>query len=497
MSNTDRLLNKGDCRLTLTNDATAAELACVLARQYGKRLGFSESELNQIELGLEEAVSNVVRHAFPKDETHSFELFLETNALGLEIKIRDQGLPFDPASIPEYNPTLPPERQPDAGLGTHILRQCFDLVEYTNLGLGGKELGLYKYRALVPLDKRQEPAPRPPESLEPLTELRLLRPQEALEVSRLIHDAYGYSYPYEHIYFPERVMALNESGELISALALTASGQIIGHAALVPDKDNPECAELGMMVTRNSHRNQGVARALGDFLLREAEQRGVQLLYTNAVSVHPYTQQFMQSLGFVDCALRPAHAPGSVEFRKIKDKLEQRESFLLSLRLADKDKKARSFWMPPLHTDLIRAIYESLDMELHPLHSLPAFHPELSTHLDVSLHSALGFVQLRVQHWGTNALTEIKARMAEFKRQRIQVMELLLPLQDAEAMSALPAVEGLGFIFCGVWPALEPEDDMLVLTWIADNGFDTEQLQMASELGQQLLAHLEERLAAL
>lgn len=144
MNNTE--LTSGACRLTLTNEANAPALACALIYRFAASLGFSEHELKQIELGLEEAVSNVVRHAFPADELHSFDILVQSSDLGLEIRIRDQGQAFDPVQITEYDPSLAPEVQADAGIGTHLLRTTFDLVEYLNLGATGNELGLIKYR---------------------------------------------------------------------------------------------------------------------------------------------------------------------------------------------------------------------------------------------------------------------------------------------------------------------------------------------------------------
>lgn len=242
MNAADGSLARGACRLTLTNEPAATALACALARAHAAQLGFDERELAQIELGVEEVVSNVVRHAFPADEDASFEVSLQPAALGLEILIHDQGLPFDPARIADFDPLAETDAQ--GGLGMHLIRSAFDEVEYRNLGRGGKLTRLLKVRAGIPIGERPLPPAAVAAAAEPVCEVRLLQADDALEVSRLIHEAYGYSYPYEHIYFPERIQALNASGQLCSAIALTASGRIAGHAALVIDADQDDRAEL-------------------------------------------------------------------------------------------------------------------------------------------------------------------------------------------------------------------------------------------------------------
>ncbi len=40
-----------------------------------------------------------------------------------------------------------------------------------------------------------------------------LQRAQAIEVCRCIYDAYRYTYVNEHLYYPDRVVALNESGD--------------------------------------------------------------------------------------------------------------------------------------------------------------------------------------------------------------------------------------------------------------------------------------------
>lgn len=161
MNTINEQLKPGACRLILTNDAKAPALACALVRRFAADMGFADADLGLIELGVEEAVSNVVRHALPVAQNQNFDILVEADDLGLAIRIRDQGQAFDPRDIIEYNPDLAPEVQADAGLGTQLLRRAFDLVEYLNLGEAGNELGLIKYRPSGP--DLQDSSPHQPD----------------------------------------------------------------------------------------------------------------------------------------------------------------------------------------------------------------------------------------------------------------------------------------------------------------------------------------------
>ena len=128
--------------LTLTNEASAPALACAHVRSVAAQLGFNGEEQDAIELGVEEATANVVQHAFAPDELNSFQVICRPTALGLEICIRDQGMPFDPEQLPEFQPEHVLDAPLEGGLGTFLMKQVFDQVVFRNLGKDGKESGI-------------------------------------------------------------------------------------------------------------------------------------------------------------------------------------------------------------------------------------------------------------------------------------------------------------------------------------------------------------------
>jgi sigma-B regulation protein RsbU (phosphoserine phosphatase) len=93
------------------------------------------AELNmQVNLALEEAVSNVMLYAYP--DTNSGQVFVEfvrlDDAEGSQIifTISDSGIPFDPTQKPPVDTTLSAEERSIGGLGIHLVRQLMDKVEY-------------------------------------------------------------------------------------------------------------------------------------------------------------------------------------------------------------------------------------------------------------------------------------------------------------------------------------------------------------------------------
>lgn len=488
----DQALAPGYSRLTLTNEVQAPALACAHVVQVARQLGFSDDEIASIELGVEEAAANVVRHAFAQDELGSFDIICVPTALGLEVRISDQGLPFDPNLLPDFDPESPLLEYPAGGLGTFLMRQAFDVVTFRNLGRSGKETCLIKYHTHAPISAYAAPMHAPADTEADATvHVRRINSSEAIEVSRCVYEAYGYSYPYEHIYYPERIAALNESGEIISAVAVTASGRIAGHAALV--KDNHGGAELAIAVTRPIFRGQGIARKMGDFLLKEAQTAGLKIVFAQAVTNHTYTQQFCQALGFRECALLPGHAPASLQFRNITDQLQQRESCILAVKSISDIHAHMPLYAPAMHQPVIEELYSNLGLSPEWSYASPDT-AQLPQHTIMSVNAAtsLELGLIRIDTWGADCTIMLKQRLQQLRRERYAIAQLLLPLWQPACAGYLHEIEEIGFFFSGIFPQSTGKD-WLMMHHLLDTTIDYNRLNIHSAIGQMLLSYVKQQ----
>ena len=96
------------------------------AREFLAGAGFNEEDEARIVMALDEACTNIIRHAH---EGFVKPVRLEMKWLKdrLRFVLRDYGRPFDPLRIPSQDIqfTTP------GGLGVFIIREVFDFVEYT------------------------------------------------------------------------------------------------------------------------------------------------------------------------------------------------------------------------------------------------------------------------------------------------------------------------------------------------------------------------------
>ena len=87
---------------------------------------FSDEEEAKIIMALDEACTNIIRHAH-EELVKPVRLEMKWLKDRLRFVLRDYGRPFDPLRIPSQDIQI----TKPGGLGVFIIREVFDLVEYT------------------------------------------------------------------------------------------------------------------------------------------------------------------------------------------------------------------------------------------------------------------------------------------------------------------------------------------------------------------------------
>lgn len=105
--------------------------------QFIEEIGMSlrmPSELTMsINLGIEEAVGNIIKHGYPGGETSEIILRVSFAPEELTFLIIDEGVPFDLSRIKEHDAPLALEQQLTEGLGLFLIRRTMDSVSYTTI----------------------------------------------------------------------------------------------------------------------------------------------------------------------------------------------------------------------------------------------------------------------------------------------------------------------------------------------------------------------------
>ncbi len=92
--------------------------------------GFDSETAGQIELAVDEACTNVIKHAHNYEYNKSIELHVLLDTQKITIKITDRGLGFDVDKVvkPDLQKYIHEARK--GGLGIHLMRSLMDEVQF-------------------------------------------------------------------------------------------------------------------------------------------------------------------------------------------------------------------------------------------------------------------------------------------------------------------------------------------------------------------------------
>jgi len=486
--------------LTVPNDTAHLPVIGAYVTACASQFGFSESDASHIRLAVDEACTHVIETAFELGEEATFTVTCQTSEVGLQVIIADKGMPFNPAAIADYDPEAGLDREL-GGLGFYLMKQVMDEVRFVSKGWEGKELHLVKYleaghittllspEDLRPYEVKVEPAP-PGRYL-----FRMMKPNDAIEVARCVYKTYGYTYPGEHVYYPERLIGMNRTGEQISFVAVTDKGEVAGCCAIFGGKSDDPVRELGQGAVDPAHRGRRILGRLLQVAINEARTRGMAGLSAEPVTNHSLSQRAAIKHGFRDTAILLAYIPQSVYFKKIgAEALPQRETLLYAI-LPLRPWKSAQVYVPPHYRTLLGRIYENSGIERElttPSLEDTGQRPEQSV-ISTRVLSAIDVARIEITAYGQYAPTEVGIRLRELCRKGIACVHLDLPLGDPWTGLLCADFEAQGFLLAGVLPDAEGRD-ILRLQYLNAVRIDFDKIHIVSKIGQELLEHV--RLAA-
>ncbi len=509
------------CALSIPNELAYLEMVQGFVHDYVRQVGFDRSDQARFDLLVEEAVTNVIQGAYAEGERADFSVACERVPAGVQITVHDDGLPYDPSLTPEYRPDADLDSQTAAGLGSFLMRQMADVVEFHNLGSLGKDTVFVKYLESPSVTDAGPPAEAAPlEAPEPVREpqrielwIADMRPEQAIDVCRCIYDAYRYTYVNEHMYFPDRVVALNRSGDMLSAVATTVQGEVAGHAALVFPEDTREIADMAIVAVKAKFRGQSIARRLGEYLETAAHDRGMHGLYIEEVTVHTYTQKFCHRLGFADCGFLLAYVPAITSYKGINEKLDGRGADIMGYRYLQPPQDV-PLYVPERHRDMVAALFANLGAPFTAAPSSPAWGtgnggagldpdgspadsdsppadpdgPPTELHTSVNVRRAVATIRIPV--YGADLVDRLRQELYRLKREDVKVIDAFLNMRlpHSDAVAVLLEKQ-MGFLFTGILPG-GPDSDWLVLQHFNGVVVDYDAIQVEDQITRDLLEYI-------
>ena len=128
--------------LTLTINNSLSEMAALesFTVQMGREFQLDQTLVFQLQLALDEAVSNIVNYAYGEATGMPVTITADVAAADdgfreLKLCLLDHGFAFNPlAEAPEADTTSDAEKRQIGGLGIFLIRQMMDKLEYERVG---------------------------------------------------------------------------------------------------------------------------------------------------------------------------------------------------------------------------------------------------------------------------------------------------------------------------------------------------------------------------
>jgi len=409
---------------------------------FAAALGIPADDTRRLSAVVEKLVTFTLDRAYPDDDLGEIEVTLEAGDGSVHLTVHDWGLPLTSAGG-EYGALPEPlaELAPDAG----------DL-RLTNLGSDGKRLtaevtvrsngdGQARWHHIEAVPRRA-PAGR---AASDTIEVRAATPQDAEAIAQLLYENYHLSYVHADFYRPRYLMAMMESGGLVSTIALH-DGQVIGHGALMP-LPGVSSAETGAAVVHSAYRGLGIFGRLSEHGLDTAMNRGLASVFGDAVTMHPFSQRAERANGYYETGLQLGMFPAQTTMRGFGGGGPSRRTATIRSYRPFYE-QPRRVGLPGVYCELIEGVYANVGLTIEARTEPAPFEGDALT-MEIDEPRGLGFLRLR--GWEGGPGTDLKDAVRHVLSRHVDVAYADLDLETLTDVDAATAeLNELGFFVAGL-----------------------------------------------
>ena len=126
--------NKNPHHITLHNDVEQISLLPEFVEAVAKEAQLEHEAISNLNLALEEAVTNVIMYAYPEGTDGMVDIEAVVDGKRVMFVITDSGKPFDPTAKEDIDINAKMDERQIGGLGIHLVRTIMDTVNYERKG---------------------------------------------------------------------------------------------------------------------------------------------------------------------------------------------------------------------------------------------------------------------------------------------------------------------------------------------------------------------------
>ena len=119
--------------IRIKNQVKELEHVARFVEEIGEELGLDMEMQMNLNLVMEEMVSNVIFYAYPRETDATIELMAESDGKELTFVLSDQGRAFDPTLKEDADMDINPAERDLGGMGIFIVKNIMNQVTYQRL----------------------------------------------------------------------------------------------------------------------------------------------------------------------------------------------------------------------------------------------------------------------------------------------------------------------------------------------------------------------------
>ncbi len=308
------------------------------------------------------------------------------------------------------------------------------------------------------------------------------RPEDAEGVARLFLSVYGKEYPIKTYIQPELLIEENAAGRVISSVARTAKGEIVGHWSLYCSAPYRGLRECGAGLVHASYRARGVNEEIGRHSLYVAAPKsGVEAVFGEAVCNHVFEQKIVNRTGFEFQSLEVDLMPASA-YDKEKSAMG-RVAAICAFRTY-RPKPHRVF-VPPAYEEALAYLYSGLDDKREILKAGERPPSYSSTRMESSYFQ---FAQVaRLHYWepGKDFAEAFEREEKKCLENGAMVLQVFLNLGFPWVDDAVEILRKKGYFLGGLFPRWFDGDGLLMQKIMGRPCW--EGIMIATERGKRIL----------
>jgi hypothetical protein len=277
--------------------------------------------------------------------------------------------------------------------------------------------------------------------------IRSLVESDAPALAQCFKRCYGKSYVVAEFYDPAATVERIHAGTLRSMVAVSTSGEIVGHMGLTVRDPRAQTVDAGNSIVDPRYRGRQLVAHLALAVIELCRESGFLGFHHYPTTVHPIKQKLALA-GGTETGIMLGYIPSGTEYREIEGAPRTDRPAVVVVYHPLREAPEREVFVAGEIAGIVRAMYERAAL-VRTVRTDAATLPAGATELRLFHDERRGLARAQV----TRVCDDVgEAVRAAFGEVRVSLKQVDLPMFDAATPTAAAALRPLGFFFSAILP---------------------------------------------